>query len=127
VNEAIKTKWIEALTSGEYERGEGYLHHIDADGDATFCCLGVLCDLAVKAGVEMGVDVYDRSDGSKSVLYQDEESFLPFDVAQWADINPRGEFFIELSEGWMSPQSLPDLNDNGASFQALAAYIKDYL
>lgn len=34
---AIKTKWLEALRSGEYEQGRGILH----DGSG-YCCLGIL-------------------------------------------------------------------------------------
>lgn len=34
----LKAKWIEALRSGEYEQGTGYL-----EKDGCYCCLGVLC------------------------------------------------------------------------------------
>lgn len=37
---AIRTKWCEALRSGKYEQGTGYLRANDK-----FCCLGVLCDV----------------------------------------------------------------------------------
>lgn len=46
----IKALWIEALRSGEYEQGRGQLNM-----NNHFCCLGVLCDLAEKAGVVEGV------------------------------------------------------------------------
>jgi hypothetical protein len=37
MNAELKAKWIEALRSGKYEQGLGYLH-----SEKTYCCLGVL-------------------------------------------------------------------------------------
>lgn len=37
----VKLKWLEALKSGEYQKGTGYLR----DKEDKFCCLGVLCNL----------------------------------------------------------------------------------
>lgn len=65
----IKQQWVEALESGEYRQGNGVLQ----TADDRYCCLGVLSDLAVKAGViekfqatkdspwEYGVTVYDSN------------------------------------------------------------------
>ena len=39
-----------ALRSGEYEQGTGLLGRLNDDGTKAFCCLGVACELAVKAG-----------------------------------------------------------------------------
>lgn len=41
MNADVKTKWLAALRSGEYQQIDGSLHK-DQQG---FCCLGVLCDL----------------------------------------------------------------------------------
>lgn len=40
-------KWIEALESGEYEKGKGALRASGApvDHSLTYCCLGVACDI----------------------------------------------------------------------------------
>lgn len=40
---ALKSKWVEALRSGEYEQGK---HNFELGGK--FCCLGVLCKVAGK-------------------------------------------------------------------------------
>jgi hypothetical protein len=48
--------WVDALRSGEYQQCQQRL----ADGSG-FCCLGVACDLALRAGI---IDRYDPSDGS---------------------------------------------------------------
>lgn len=47
MNQEIKDQWVNALTNGEYHQGTGELKTLKDE----FCCLGVLCDLAVKAGV----------------------------------------------------------------------------
>lgn len=44
----VKLKWVEALRSGQYQQGKKMLHSLRDD---TYCCLGVLSDLAVKEGV----------------------------------------------------------------------------
>lgn len=36
----LKTKWIAALRSGEYEQGKSSL-----EDEGKFCCLGVLCNI----------------------------------------------------------------------------------
>jgi hypothetical protein len=46
VNKAAIEKWAEALESGEYKQVNGKL----SDGEG-FCCLGVLCEIAVAEGV----------------------------------------------------------------------------
>ena len=40
MNKEIKTKWLEALRSGEYEQVQCRLHT-----NRGYCCLGVLCDI----------------------------------------------------------------------------------
>ena len=51
MRKAVKKKWLEALRSGEYKQGKRTLRRIEPDGGYSYCCLGVLCDLAVKEGV----------------------------------------------------------------------------
>jgi len=43
----IRAAWVAALRSGEYQQGKANLRA----ADNTYCCLGVLCELAVQAGV----------------------------------------------------------------------------
>lgn len=43
----IKEQWVAALNSGEYIQGKEELR----TKDNTYCCLGVLCDLAVRASI----------------------------------------------------------------------------
>jgi len=41
MNAELKAKWIEALRSGRYKQGRGFLRNANDE----FCCLGVLCDI----------------------------------------------------------------------------------
>jgi hypothetical protein len=44
----LKAKWIEALRSGEYEQGEGFL-----ENKRRYCCLGVLIKVQGKDPAEI--------------------------------------------------------------------------
>lgn len=46
----IKYRWVNALTSGDYQQGNRRLHTVQ-DGVHKFCCLGVLCEIAVQDGI----------------------------------------------------------------------------
>ena len=47
MKQEIKQQWATALRSGKYAQGQAYLRN-DRD---EMCCLGVLSELAVEAGV----------------------------------------------------------------------------
>lgn len=56
MNAEVKAKWVAALRSGEYHQGTGYLgSKIDQDENGEpvigYCCLGVLCEVAVAEGI----------------------------------------------------------------------------
>jgi hypothetical protein len=50
---------VDALRSGEYRQAMNTLVAVDDDGSRRFCCLGVMCDIALKNGIE-GLEEYDR-------------------------------------------------------------------
>jgi hypothetical protein len=43
---ALKSKWVAALRSGKYKQTKQTLKREEADGSASFCCLGVLCEIS---------------------------------------------------------------------------------
>jgi hypothetical protein len=79
MNADIKRQWLEALRSGEYAQGDGGLQV-----DGTFCCLGVLCDIAAK----QGVGEWEASQGyiAFTVGRQSVTEYLPSHIARWADL-----------------------------------------
>lgn len=105
----VKALWVTALRSGEYGQADGSLREVDTNN---FCCLGVLCDVAVKAGVPVEVRVQDDR-----VTYDGEPDFLPESVREWAgldDANPRVRYMA--SNGLGNPvemvETLSSVNDD---------------
>lgn len=119
----IKQKWIEALRSGEYVQGTGCLHNAD---NGSFCCLGVLCDLADQEGIITSFGSEEDHDGLNGNVYTyDSEKFvLPKSVRDWAGIaqdNP-------LMSTGMNLMDIAELNDHYRyNFERLAELIDDQL
>jgi hypothetical protein len=103
----IQRAWVRALRSGKYKQGEGKLSKSDRH-----CCLGVLCQLAVKAKVPLKME-----EGDFYFYYDSQEDYLPAKVRRWAATK-------STQGGNVNGQSLADLNDNGYSFKKIADIIE---
>jgi hypothetical protein len=109
----LKAKWVEALRSGKYGKGQGRLHD---ERDGTYCCLGVLCKV-------LGADFDDATD---------EEKFLEYDhvpVLNGRVLSHRDD--EELEEAFCVEIGLPDQgtliamnDDQEKSFAEIADYIE---
>lgn len=77
----IKEKWVAALRSGKYEKGRGRLNY----GNKQFCCLGVLCEVALAEGLELKKEMLP--DASDPVFYDGGSTFLPENVRAWAGLS----------------------------------------
>lgn len=97
----LKTKWLEALRSGNYKQGQNRLRH----KDETFCCLGVLCDV-----VDPSKWLSIR--GDESYLYGDSRGFLTFSLLQEVDMTDSQQ------------RKLAGLNDEGTTFSEIADHIE---
>ena len=103
----IAEKWVKALRSGKYEQGIACLNRSNK-----FCCLGVLCDLAVKEGVSIKV-----TQRKKYMFYNGVKSVLPLMVQEWANMtSPQGVLF--------NGGALTAMNDKGATFEEIAKIIE---
>jgi hypothetical protein len=114
----IATIWTDALRSGKYKQGMGRLR----TANNTFCCLGVLCDLAVDAGVLPAPKLEAaRLYAYEDLTYQDncKVSTLPEDVRKWAGMNTLSGYFSIDEAG----DSLTQLNDRGVTFTKIADII----
>ncbi len=77
----VAEMWTEALRSGKYYQGRGAL--VTENGE--HCCLGVLCDIAVREGVVDFDEVGRTFDGV--------DAELPESVMEWAGMDyPEGVF-----------------------------------
>ena len=74
----IADKWVAALRSGEYKQTTGQLANVER---TEHCCLGVLCEMAIKDGVDVEVDVRPHD-----VYFDENSAGLPDKVQNWAGI-----------------------------------------
>lgn len=87
-NRDVISKWADALESGKYKQTVGSLHRVEegVHGEpAGYCCLGVLCDLAV----EEGIIPAPRRRGSINWYGEDHDVsdiHLPYKVMYWAGL-----------------------------------------
>jgi hypothetical protein len=132
----IKKLWVDALRSREYEQAQGYLRvELDSEGKTTGnCCLGVLCEIAVKNDVieratHPGVQGYLSSmnsydDDDEEYPSYVENSLLPHEVADWADLDDKNP--VVSYDG--AEHDLSDLNDTvNLTFGQIADLIEEQL
>jgi len=132
MNEIVKAKWVAALRSGEFQQCKGTLRKGDS-----FCCLGVLSELAVRDGVIMPAQVLpetdwrsSRGDGLPVYVYNNEAGHLPTAVAKWAGLsysydNWDGEVGHEPDvDPSVDGRELSGLNDSGLPFSEIADVIE---
>lgn len=125
----IKTRWLEALRSGRFPQTKGVLERTsrgiaDELGNADevgFCCLGVLCSLAVEDGVIQrkegvgGVALYGDGEGHS-------EAELPDAVVRWAGLDSTDPEVVDPARD--RTYSLAAINDTGGSFEHIAGLIE---
>ena len=105
--------WVAALRSGKYKQGTSYLRKGDE-----FCCLGVLCDLAIKA------DVIDEAiphpSGRQGIFCFDDGSteMLPKTVQEWSGLNSDDGAIAAVHH------DLASFNDDGKPFSEIADIIE---
>lgn len=117
MNPEIAAEWQADLISGKYKQTTGVLRC--AEGG--FCCLGVLCEQAVRAGIVTRVDAGNR------ILYESVENqfdceggVIPRAVRLWAEMeSDNGEY---VRDG-VTYSLAGDNDDRGFSFSEIAAFI----
>jgi hypothetical protein len=91
--------WVDALRSGEYKQTTRVLCRLDGNGKPVgYCCLGVACDLAIKAGLNVivgdGTHVDDDSDETINARYYESQSAaLPELVRDWLGLQDKSGSF----------------------------------
>ena len=115
----IAHRWVAALRSGKFRQGRRQLRRNFGDGQNEFCCLGVLCELAVADGV---IPPYDNpACGYRS--YDGAINLTPSAVMEWAGLTRSNGFYPSRSGEWTQPP-LSIQNDNGKSFVEIADIIE---
>ena len=109
MNKALKKKWLAALRSGRYRKGELSLRAAsEHGGHSKYCCLGVLC--------EVSGATWNRGSGTYEYKGYEEWSVLPMNLMKYSDISKSEEEF------------LVKMNDiDGKSFRQIADWIEENL
>lgn len=131
MNREIKQRWVEALRSGEFEQGTHRLRN----RDNTYCCLGVLCELAVESGVIPPAIEAPHHDGSEqsAAYFSGTAIDLPPEVLEWAGLEAsswavRTVYFsvTDPRTGWGEIRSAEDLNDDlQLTFKEIATHVRE--
>lgn len=118
----IQADWADRLTSGQYQQlGGGLRGEILTTGKVGHCCLGVLCDMAVKAGIGQWAD----RTGLNSRYFTDDgvasDAYPPPPVVEWAGLRDAQGYFVDYPS---NIHTLSGMNDTGSSFEEIAAVIR---
>ena len=106
----VRAAWTKALRSGKYRQGTGCLKVSKPEGLSEYCCLGVLCDLAVPAGITTANAEIDNDERGTYILFGDMSAFLPVSVREWV--------------GNLPEDTLITMNDKqNATFEEIATFI----
>ncbi len=117
----VKEKWVAALRSGDYPRGKGCLSNA-----GKFCPLGVLCEVAIKEGLDIHTKQLTPLNGIHSMSYDGEKSFLPWSVSHWCGLSNDSPVVVLIKNGSLIP--LTALNDTfDYSFEKIADLIEEQL
>lgn len=119
---------VDALLSGEYAKGTGFLHLITGNavspGDNTWCCIGVASDVACRNGLKL-----PRETVIKDVMYEkfgDSPYYFDPRVLEWYGFPESDGIDPMLSMPNGMPVSMSHWNDNvsGSTFGEIADGIK---
>ena len=124
LNPEIKELWCAALESGEYLQAKDRLRT-----ETGFCCLGVLSDLAVKAGLQKWS--YNTDYGCEGYGIPEEDGFftrgvLHKDIQNWAGLTGPTAFDPVVRTD-NKTHRLSVLNDQGYDFKTIAQLIREQL
>jgi hypothetical protein len=122
----VKLRWVRALRSGEYRQGsESFLRVVGKNGDRSYCCFGVLCELYLREYPNYFWESPDYSKGEIADTLFGIPNVLPVPVFKWARLGTSiGPVLGYDKEDIIT---LAVLNDKGYSFQSLADIIEEHL
>lgn len=114
MNPEYKKIWVEALRSGRYQQGQGYLKTYNGK----FCCLGVLCNIMGYQWRYNNTGVYPVDDKGAWVCVMRgdyPQGFLGDMILDKVRLSDQEQI------------NLADLNDSGSTFSEIADYIEKNL
>ncbi|CAB4197862.1 hypothetical protein UFOVP1323_51 [uncultured Caudovirales phage] len=127
----IADLWIAALKSGEYAQTTETLQRVVAKTENDreilpgFCCLGVLCEVAIKHGLKITKEL-DRISNS-FMWYDSSRDYIPPVVQEWSGMKSQsGEFRYDVGlDEYSTKGELTVINDSGKTFEEIAEIIHE--
>jgi hypothetical protein len=125
MNKNVMKKWVKALRSGAYKRGEGLLKQLSC-GKVHHCCLGVLCELYNDEMRAKKKKTLKETEKDGIYRFDDRPENLPIKVKEWGGLNNQTGAFSEdtvlktKKNEYGRYISLADMNDLGCSFEKIA-------
>lgn len=110
MNKQVKALWLKALRSGEYAQGRERLLTEEENGEHSFCCLGVLCDLYSRKTGQQWEKRLNTWDGYP-VFFLGVHTMPPLEIDKWSELDSDAQ------------DKLAGMNDKGKSFKAIAKWI----
>lgn len=119
---------VAALRSGRYLQGHGRLKEIFKDS-IHYCCMGVMCEVAMEHGVVLDVARHPLGDFSMFVIFDGSAAFLRRNVLDWLGVGDNGELDRDLVIGKDGNEEITAAfaNDQlGWDFLRIAASMEEY-
>lgn len=133
MNKEIAQLWVDALRSGKYQQTKGRLHRTvgvdygpnDSDNvPAGYCCLGVLCEIAVEKQIIKVIDTNETGSVSYGLGTDRSMTWLPGAVVDWSGLRDTTVWVV--INGYRNRYGVAELNDSlGFSFSQIADAIED--
>ena len=127
MDERVKKLWVEALRSGKYIQGKGFLRELIL-GKPRDCCLGVLCDLFAAENPAEGK--WAEREGNAIVFRTATDSSyseLPAQVQQWAGLDSANpNLGTSTAAEWNDAEELLE-DGRPATFTDIAKMVEEYL
>lgn len=117
----IRAEWTTELRSGKYKQGRHALHTTNDE----YCCLGILCEIAVAHGV---IKAPLKDPNTNNYRYGNpgdgNVAFLPREVSKWAGMDSEDGHYD--SDDSINGSALSSDNDSGVPFDEIADRVERY-
>lgn len=124
----IANVWSKALRSGKYKQGRAALASQREDGSWSYCCLGVLCEVGKRKGVDL--EILKRERGySVRKFYSGHDTDLPPEIKNWSGMESREGRYKNKHGSIRSLTIFNDGNNKGVvsrSFEEIADIIDEH-
>ena len=118
MNREIAERWVEELRSGKWKKAVGHLALRQGVKSFRHCCLGVLCEMAIRDGVQVEI----KDDGDHR-CFDEEVGVLPESVMKWAGLETaRGQFKQRIGEN-----ALTYINDHSEGWERTIEAIEQHV